>query len=192
MLVRVVIGVLVGAALGAAIGSTRTCETGGCPLTANPRRGALYGGFLGLLFAVVVSPGAGRKAVAPEEFAKAMPIVTITSEEQFQNDVLDAPGQSVAYFSAIWCPPCKAFAPTLGEVADEYGETVTFRAIDVDRFTELSSRHQIQAMPTTVFFQNGKETQRFVGVVPAQRLRDALDAGESGGVPPAPDSEKGT
>lgn len=44
--------ILIGAGLGALLGSTRSCETGACPLTATPWRGALYGGVMGLLLAL--------------------------------------------------------------------------------------------------------------------------------------------
>jgi hypothetical protein len=47
---KIIIGVLIGAGLGALLGSTRSCESGACPLTATPWRGALYGAFIGLLF----------------------------------------------------------------------------------------------------------------------------------------------
>ena len=43
--------VLIGAVLGAALGYFGQCNSGTCPLTSNWWRGALYGGFMGLLFA---------------------------------------------------------------------------------------------------------------------------------------------
>jgi len=43
--------VLVGAALGALLGYFGQCTSGTCPLTSTWWRGALYGGFLGLLVA---------------------------------------------------------------------------------------------------------------------------------------------
>jgi hypothetical protein len=47
---KIIVPLLIGAGLGALLGSTRTCASGGCPLTATPWRGALYGAFIGLLF----------------------------------------------------------------------------------------------------------------------------------------------
>jgi hypothetical protein len=45
------IGLLIGASLGAALGYFGQCSSGTCPLTSTWWRGALYGAFLGLLFA---------------------------------------------------------------------------------------------------------------------------------------------
>ena len=44
-------GLLIGALLGAALGYYGECTSGTCPLTSTWWRGALYGAFLGLLFA---------------------------------------------------------------------------------------------------------------------------------------------
>ena len=49
---RVLLRVLAGCVLGAAMGYFGQCTSGTCPLTSTWWRGALYGGFLGLLFAL--------------------------------------------------------------------------------------------------------------------------------------------
>ncbi len=58
MWIRLVLAVGIGVAVGALLGQTRSCETGGCPLTSTPLRGAIWGGFLGLLFGISLTPGA--------------------------------------------------------------------------------------------------------------------------------------
>ncbi len=49
---------LLGAALGALLGYFGQCTSGTCPLTSTWWRGALYGGFLGLLFTISSSHSA--------------------------------------------------------------------------------------------------------------------------------------
>jgi hypothetical protein len=44
--------VLIGAGLGALMGCFGQCSSGTCPLTSTWWRGALYGGFLGLVMAL--------------------------------------------------------------------------------------------------------------------------------------------
>ena len=51
-MLRPLIGVAIGGIAGAALGYYGQCASGTCPLTANPWRGALYGAFLGFLFAL--------------------------------------------------------------------------------------------------------------------------------------------
>jgi hypothetical protein len=50
-LLPLLLGLLIGASLGAALGYFGQCTSGTCPLTSTWWRGALYGAFLGLLFA---------------------------------------------------------------------------------------------------------------------------------------------
>ncbi|MCC5834903.1 MAG: hypothetical protein JJU20_09245 [Opitutales bacterium] len=47
---RIFLAVAIGAVLGAGLGYWGQCSSGTCPLTATWWRGALYGGFIGLLF----------------------------------------------------------------------------------------------------------------------------------------------
>jgi hypothetical protein len=49
---RFFIAVAIGAGLGALLGYFGQCSSGTCPLTSTWWRGALYGGFLGLLMAL--------------------------------------------------------------------------------------------------------------------------------------------
>ncbi len=51
-MLRFLLPVLAGAALGALMGYFGSCTSGTCPLTSTWWRGALYGGFLGLLVAL--------------------------------------------------------------------------------------------------------------------------------------------
>lgn len=46
---RIILPIVIGAGLGALVGYFGQCTTGTCPLTSTWWRGALYGGFIGLL-----------------------------------------------------------------------------------------------------------------------------------------------
>jgi hypothetical protein len=62
MILRVLIGVVLGAGIGFLMGSTRSCSTGGCPLTSNPWVGMVYGAFLGGMLAGVSAGTVGGGA----------------------------------------------------------------------------------------------------------------------------------
>ena len=70
----------------------------------------------------------------------------------------------VAMFSATWCRPCQKMYPLLKEMRKE-GYIVYIYTLDTDDFKDLNldSKFQIQAYPTFVFFNEGKETHRMVG-----------------------------
>jgi thioredoxin 1 len=70
----------------------------------------------------------------------------------------------VVDFHAKWCRPCKKIAPRIAQLAEEcekYG--IVFAKADVDDLDDLSSEYNIDAMPTFVFFKDGKEIYRVEG-----------------------------
>ena len=184
MILRIVIGLMVGVALGALVGRTQSCQTGACPLTANPRRGAIWGGLLGLMFALSLpgtpptSSGDGKTASARGGGVAAAQsaIVQVGSMEQFKHDVLGRPGKTVVDFYATWCGPCKLYSPILDKLAYEKLPEVNFTKVDVDQAQDIARQYGIEAMPTTIIFEGGKEVRRFLGVQSEAALKQALGA----------------
>jgi hypothetical protein len=60
VIIKVIIGVVIGVCLGAVMGHYGQCSSGTCPLTANPIRVAIYGGFMGALFAFSFANASAR------------------------------------------------------------------------------------------------------------------------------------
>ena len=54
-------------------------------------------------------------------------------------------------FYADWCGPCRAVAPVLEELSDEYSNKLLIYKIDTDKETEISSVFGIQSIPTFLF-----------------------------------------
>ncbi|MBN2311382.1 MAG: thioredoxin family protein [Candidatus Hydrogenedentes bacterium] len=178
MLIKALAIVLAGAAFGALIGSTRSCKDGACPLTANPKRGALWGGFLGLMVAFSVGalgPAAMPGVAVEDDGAAASSALTpVTSEEDFNREVAGNEGLSVVYFHANWCVACRRFKPTLEAVAREYGSQAKFVSVNTDQLRALSQSYRVKYLPTTIVFRNGAEVARLVGIASRDHLIDAL------------------
>lgn len=66
-------------------------------------------------------------------------------------------------FSATWCGPCKALAPTIDSVAKDYDGRLDVYKVDVDEAGESAVRFGVSSVPTCIFFSSGKEVDRFVG-----------------------------
>ena len=73
----------------------------------------------------------------------------------------DAP-LTVLYFTATWCGPCKAIAPTVQAYADKY-PAVNFYKIDVDELEELTMHAGVNCMPTFQLYKNGEHTDTIEG-----------------------------
>ena len=73
---------------------------------------------------------------------------------------------------ATWCPPCRMIAPEFHKMETENPD-VAFVQIDVDDSSDVAQELAIEAMPTFVYFKNGKEVHRVVGADP-RSIRAAI------------------
>ena len=66
-------------------------------------------------------------------------------------------------FWAVWCGPCRAFAPTFEELSDEYTDLVKFVKVNVDYAPKTAQSYQIKSIPTLILFKDGKQVEKWVG-----------------------------
>ena len=79
-------------------------------------------------------------------------------------------------FYATWCGPCKMMAPILEKVNQQIKGKLRIVKIDTDRYPQLASRYNIEALPTLVLFKNGKPVGRIEGVIQPQQLEERLNS----------------
>jgi thioredoxin-like negative regulator of GroEL len=65
-------------------------------------------------------------------------------------------------------------APILEQVNAQLQGKLKVVKIDTDRYPQLASQYQIQALPTLVLFKQGQPTQRIEGVRTAEQLLQDL------------------
>ncbi len=90
------------------------------------------------------------------------------NEESFRNAVKNGP--AIVDFWATWCGPCKMLGPTIEEIADELEGQITVGKVDVDECRDLAGEFGVMSIPTVVYFKDGKEVKRFVGVQTKDKL----------------------
>lgn len=73
-----------------------------------------------------------------------------------------------------WCSPCKTMAPVIEDIAKEYLGKIKVAKVNVDEDATLATKYGIMSIPTFVFFKDGKEISRVVGVVPKKKLIDKI------------------
>ena len=94
-----------------------------------------------------------------------------TTETSFQNDVLKSTEPVVVDFYAPWCGPCKALAPVLGQLAQEFDGRVRFTKVNVDEANGLAAQFNISGVPTLMLFSQGAPVAMMAGMVPPATLR---------------------
>ncbi len=85
------------------------------------------------------------------------------NDSDFQETVEKSATPVLIDFSATWCQPCKALAPVIEAVAQEYEGKLLVRKVDIDQARQTAIRFGIQGVPTCIFFKNGAEVDRFMG-----------------------------
>ncbi|MDR1403174.1 MAG: thioredoxin [Tannerellaceae bacterium] len=78
-------------------------------------------------------------------------------------------------FYADWCGPCKAIAPVLEELADEYDGQIYIYKIDTDAEQELAAVFGISSIPSLLFVPMGENPRMTQGALPKPQLKDAIE-----------------
>lgn len=160
------IKLLLGAGLGAVLGYYGQCSSGTCPLTANWKRGALYGAALGLLFHFATGGGSYQH---PKN-------IKVIAAADYETEVTRAGQPVVVDYFATWCGPCKTLAPRLDQLAGEFRDRIKFVAVNIDAASDLTQQLNVTGVPTLFFVgADGKVAATTEGAVSSEILRSKLE-----------------
>lgn len=83
----------------------------------------------------------------------------------------------VVDFYSTECPPCEALAPKFENMAELYGEHITFVKVYRQGNRELAEQLGVKSSPTVLFFDKGKQvTDMISGGIKKSELVERLDA----------------
>jgi thioredoxin len=97
------------------------------------------------------------------------------NEGTFDTEILKSDTPALVDFWAPWCGPCRAIAPVLDEIAEEYKGKVKVAKINVDENRKIAGNHGVMSIPTMILFKNGKALDKIIGLVPKERLKELMD-----------------
>lgn len=78
-------------------------------------------------------------------------------------------------FYATWCGPCKALAPYIEKLAQEFEGKVKVLKVDVDKNEALAQAARIMTIPTLFFIDKQGFIERHVGGLPYAALAEKAE-----------------
>lgn len=78
-------------------------------------------------------------------------------------------------FWAEWCGPCQMLGPVIESLAEKYEGKAVVGKVNTDEEPELAIGYQVSGIPTVIFFKDGKEIERLVGVMPPDAFVQVLE-----------------
>ncbi|MGB0885073.1 MAG: thioredoxin [Chitinophagales bacterium] len=114
-----------------------------------------------------------------------MPTVNLTAQK-FKDEVFDYTQENkdwkykgtkpaIIDFYADWCGPCKAIAPVLEELSNEYEEDIIIYKIDTEAEQELSAMFGIRSIPSLLFIPLEKQPMMQAGALPKNALKEVIE-----------------
>jgi thioredoxin 1 len=85
------------------------------------------------------------------------------TDADFASQVLAAETPVLVDFTADWCGPCKAIAPTIEALSAELAGRVKIVKLDVDGNPATASQYNVRSMPTFILFKGGEPVDLKIG-----------------------------
>ena len=121
------------------------------------------------IFAVVATPT--LSAATPE--SSTSPVIKVTNSNY--NELIAKHQLLVVDFWASWCGPCRAIAPIIEELAQEYKGKVAIGKCNVDENRSLTNSFGVQGIPAIYIIKNGKVVDEQIGYCNKDTLKAKIE-----------------
>ena len=101
-----------------------------------------------------------------------MAVMKLTTAN-FEKEALQSAKPVLVDFYADWCGPCRMVSPLVDELSEE-SDAFKVGKVNVDESPELAARYGVMSIPTLLFFRDGRQTGKAVGVQTMEALTAAL------------------
>lgn len=97
------------------------------------------------------------------------------TDQNFDEQVLKSSKPVLVDFWATWCMPCRAIAPTVEAVAQEFNGRAVVGKVNVDDNLNVTTRYRITGIPALLLFKDGQVAEQLTGVKSKDELVKLLE-----------------
>lgn len=101
--------------------------------------------------------------------------ISTFTDGNFDADVLKASTPVLVDFWAEWCGPCRALAPTMDALANEYAGKIRVGKLNVDENQNVTIQYQVRGIPAVMLFKGGKMVDQVVGNADKSVFKQMID-----------------
>ncbi len=101
--------------------------------------------------------------------------VTDVTDATFESEVLKSEIPVLVDFWAEWCAPCRAIAPIVKEIANEYGDKIKVVKINIDDSPQTPGSYGIRSIPTVLAFKDGQVVSQLTGARPKADFEELVN-----------------
>lgn len=97
------------------------------------------------------------------------------TSSNFETEVYQAEVPVLVDFYADWCGPCKAMAPVVDALAQEYEGKAKVGKINTDENQDIAAEYGVMSIPTFIVFKGGKAVKKMIGMQDKRNLIAAIE-----------------
>jgi thioredoxin 1 len=102
-------------------------------------------------------------------------MINHVTESTYQTEVQDHAGRVLIDFYTPTCPPCRAMAPVLDQIAAERADKLKIVKIDASTEYTLTAQAGVSAVPTFVLMNGGVKKAQLTGLRSKKDFEKWLD-----------------
>lgn len=107
-------------------------------------------------------------------FTMAMTANVIVVEPGKLDEAIEHNNNLIVDCWADWCGPCRMLSPIIERLAKDYAGKISVAKMNVDENQAEVQRFMIMAIPTVLFFKDGRLIDQMIGVAPKEEIEDRI------------------